>query len=187
MSFSEFISEFRNFMAQQKQRKQLIFTNDNNIFTYCFQPIQRLQPNFKVDGIRTFMYTKYNKDNAKLRIFSFIPQRQRIQPNFMNYTYQPTKETNANWTSKTTTSTCLSALTQSLCFYNWDNANTVTTEATQILEYLYSNFTINQPISYISSITNLYTSSSPKILYVAWWTNFVHSIHPYMNPLPKKR
>ena len=31
MSFSEFISEFRNFMAQQKQRKQLIFTNDNNI------------------------------------------------------------------------------------------------------------------------------------------------------------
>ena len=133
------------------------------------------------------MYTKYNKDNAKLRIFSFIPQRQRIQPNFMNYTYQPTKETNANWTSKTTTSTCLSALTQSLCFYNWDNANSVTTEAMQILEYLYSNFTINQPISYISSITNLYTSSSPKILYVAWWTNFVHSIHPYMNPLPKKR
>ena len=42
-------------MAQQKQRKQLILTDDNNIFTYCFQSIQRLQPNFKTDGIRNFM------------------------------------------------------------------------------------------------------------------------------------
>ena len=31
----------RNFMAQQKQHKQLILTNDKNIFTCCFQPIQR--------------------------------------------------------------------------------------------------------------------------------------------------
>ena len=29
-------------MAQQKQRKQLILTDDKNIFTYGFQPIQRL-------------------------------------------------------------------------------------------------------------------------------------------------
>ena len=36
------------------------------------------------DGIRNFMYSKYNKDNAKLRIFSFIPPQQRIQPKFMN-------------------------------------------------------------------------------------------------------
>ena len=50
----------RNFMAQQKQRKQLILTDDKNIFTYCFQPIQRLQANFKTDGIRNFMYTKHN-------------------------------------------------------------------------------------------------------------------------------
>ena len=42
-------------MAQQKQRKQLILTDDKNIFTYCFQPIQRLQPNFTTDGIRNFM------------------------------------------------------------------------------------------------------------------------------------
>ena len=34
--------------------------------------------------MRHFMYTKHNGDNAKLRMFSFIPQRQRIQPNFMN-------------------------------------------------------------------------------------------------------
>ena len=70
----------RNFMAQQKQRKQLILTDDKNVFTFCFQPIQCSQPNFKTDGIRNFMYTKHNGDNAKLRIFSFIPQRQHIQP-----------------------------------------------------------------------------------------------------------
>ena len=45
-------------MAQQKQRKQLILSNDKNIFSYCFQPMQRLQPNFTdftVDGIRNIM------------------------------------------------------------------------------------------------------------------------------------
>ena len=39
-------------MAQQKQRKQLILTDNQNISTYHFQPIQRLQPNFITDGIR---------------------------------------------------------------------------------------------------------------------------------------
>ena len=47
----------KNFMVQQKKRKQLILTDDENIFTYCFQPIQRLQPNFKTDGITNFIYT----------------------------------------------------------------------------------------------------------------------------------
>ena len=79
-------------MVQQKKRKQLILTDDENIFTYCFQPIQRLQPNFKTDGITNFIYTKHNRDNAKIKIFSFIQQRQRIPPNFMNYTYQTTKQ-----------------------------------------------------------------------------------------------
>ena len=36
----------RNFMAQQKQPKQPILIDGKNIFTYCFQPIQRLLPNF---------------------------------------------------------------------------------------------------------------------------------------------
>ena len=48
----------KNLMAQQKQRKQLILSNDKNIFSYCFQPMQRLQPNFTdftVDGIRNIM------------------------------------------------------------------------------------------------------------------------------------
>ena len=42
-------------MAQQKQRKQLILTDNKNISTYHFQPIQHLQPNFITDGIRIFM------------------------------------------------------------------------------------------------------------------------------------
>ena len=42
-------------MAQQKQRKQLILTDNQNISTYHFQPIQHLQPNFITDGIRIFM------------------------------------------------------------------------------------------------------------------------------------
>ena len=56
-------------MAQQKQRKQLHLTDDNNIFTYCFQSIQRLKRNSKTYAIRNFMYTKHNGGNPKLRIF----------------------------------------------------------------------------------------------------------------------
>ena len=51
------------------------------------------------DGIRNFIYSKYNGDNAKLRIFSFIPQQQRIQPNFMNdsiRTFIHTKQLNTH-------------------------------------------------------------------------------------------
>ena len=53
----------RNFMAQQKKRKQVNLTDDKNILTYCFQSIQRLQPNSKTYAIRNFMYTKHNRDN----------------------------------------------------------------------------------------------------------------------------
>ena len=35
------------------------------------------------DSIRKFMYINRSGDNTKLRIFSFVPQRQHIQPNFM--------------------------------------------------------------------------------------------------------
>ena len=52
------------------------------------------------DGIRNFMYSKHNGDNAKLRIFSFIPQQQRIQPNFMNdsirLSYIPSSQTHTH-------------------------------------------------------------------------------------------
>ena len=56
------------------------------------------------DGIRNFMYTKHNRDITKLRIFSFIPQRQRIQPNFMNdsiRTFIHTKQLNTHKTQTT--------------------------------------------------------------------------------------
>ena len=45
----------RNFMAQQKQRKQLILTDSNNIFPYHFQPILPLQPNFMTNSRRTYI------------------------------------------------------------------------------------------------------------------------------------
>ena len=43
------------------------------------------------------MYTKHNWGNAELRIYSFIVQRQRIQPGFMTdriRTFIHTKHTN---------------------------------------------------------------------------------------------
>ena len=160
-------------MAQQKQCKQPILIDGKNIFTYCFQPIQRLQPNSKTYAIRNFMYTKHNGDNPKLRIFSFIPQRRRIQPNFMNHTYQTTNQTNTTQTTKTTTSTWVSPLTQSLCSYNWDNANS----GVFILTF--------QPISKNSYSTNIahfihhefVYFIDPEKLYVAWWINsYISSI-----------
>ena len=64
------------------------------------------------------MYTKHNGDNAKLSIFTFMPQQQRIQLNFMNYTEQKTNQTNTTRTAKTTTLTRVSPLTQCLCLCN---------------------------------------------------------------------
>ena len=61
--------------------------------------------NFTTDGIRNFMSTNYQAQRIqrkikKLRVFPFIPKRQRIQPNFMKesirifiHTKQPTKQT----------------------------------------------------------------------------------------------
>ena len=153
-------------MAQQKQRKQLLLTDDKNVFTYCFQSIQRLQANSKTYAIRNVMYTKDNRDNLKLRIFSFIPQQRRIQPNFINHTYQTTNQTSTTQTTKTTTSTWVSPLTQNLCSYNWDNANS----GVFIFKF--------QPISKNSYSTNFVHFMhhqfvhfiNPENLYVYWWT-----------------
>ena len=57
-------------MAQQKQRKQLILTDIKNIFTYRFQPIQRLQPKFMADGIRNFMARQKQRKQLILTDFS---------------------------------------------------------------------------------------------------------------------
>ena len=81
-------------MVQQKQRKQVILTDGKNIICYCFQQIQCLKRNFKIAGIWNFTYTKHYAGNAKLLIFSFMPQWQRIKPDFMNHKYQATNQTN---------------------------------------------------------------------------------------------
>ena len=167
-------------MAQQKKRKQPILIPGKNIFTYWFQSIQRLQPNSKTYTIRNFMYTKHNRDNSKLRIFSFIPQRRCIQSNFMNHTYQTTNQTSKTQTSKTTISTWVSPLTQSLCSYNWDNANS----GVFILTL--------QPISKNSYSANFVHFIHHQFVHFIdpekpvrdLVNNFVHFIHPYMNPLP---
>ena len=90
-------------MAQQKQLKQLILTYNKNIFIYRFQTIQRLQLEFYDCWHKKFHVYQaqwIQRKIKKLRIFSFIPQRQRIQPNYMKesikifiHTKQPTKQT----------------------------------------------------------------------------------------------
>ena len=43
-----------------------------------------MQLNFFTGNIRTFMRIMHNGDSAKLKILSFILQRQLVQPSFMN-------------------------------------------------------------------------------------------------------
>ena len=66
-----------------------------NLLPTCFP-----NPHRKKNDIRNFMYTKHNGDNSKLRVFSFIPQRQRIQPNFMNRLWETTTNTTNTQTHK---------------------------------------------------------------------------------------
>ena len=149
-------------MAQQKQRKQLILTDNKNISTYRFQPMQRLQPNFITDGIRNFMYTKHNGDNAELRIFSFIPQRQRIQPNFMNdsiRTFIHTKQLNTHTQPEQPKQQLVA---QIICSYNWDNTNSAVfifnlrKKLADFVHFIHHQFcTLHRP---------------PKNLYLACWT-----------------
>ena len=53
-------------MAQEKQHKQLIFTDSENIFLYSFQPIQHLQPNFVTDGIKNFIAQEKQREKLIL-------------------------------------------------------------------------------------------------------------------------
>ena len=74
-------------MTQQKKRKQLILTDNKNISTYRFEPIQPLQPNFITDGIRNFMAQQKQRkqliltDDKNIFTYCFQPI-QRLQPNF---------------------------------------------------------------------------------------------------------
>ena len=72
-------------MAQLKQRKQLILTDNKNISTYRFEPIQ---PNFITDSIRNFMPQQKQRkqriltDNSNISTYRF-QSIQRFQPNIM--------------------------------------------------------------------------------------------------------
>ena len=77
-------------MAQQKQRKKPILIDGKNTFTYCFQPIQRLQPNFTTNGIRNFMAQQKQRKQRILidgkNIFTHCFQSiQRLQLNSKTY------------------------------------------------------------------------------------------------------
>ena len=174
-TFDPFCTFHPSLLESVEQRKQLIITDDKISFTYCFHPMQLLQPYFKNDGIRNFMHTKHNGDKAKLRIFSFIPQRQRLQPNFMNHTFQTTNQTNKTRTTKTTTSTWVPPLTQDLCSYNRYNANSrififkLRNKSTNFVHFIHHQFVhFIDPQKPVQGLMN----------------NFVHSIHSYMNPSP---
>ena len=70
--------------------------------------MQRLQHISMTDSIRNFMYTKHKRSNAKLRILSFIPQKQHTHNSILWLITEQlsqktsTKET-TNRTSRTTT------------------------------------------------------------------------------------
>ena len=53
-------------MAWQEQQRLPILIDDNNIFTHCFQSIQRLQPNSETYTKRNFMYTNHNGDQTNI-------------------------------------------------------------------------------------------------------------------------
>ena len=105
-----------------------------SVITFCFQPIWRLQPYFKTDGIRNFIYTKHKGDNAKLRIFSFIPQTityttqfyELYTPNNQTTKHNPNNQNkDINVGSTTNTKSMLLRLRQLKFCYDWGNANSV--------------------------------------------------------------
>ena len=69
---------FKTDYEQQKRRKQLILIDNNNILTYSFKQRHHIKSDFMAAYITIFICTAQNKDDTKLRIFSFKPQKQRI-------------------------------------------------------------------------------------------------------------
>ena len=170
-------------MTQQKQRKQLHLTDDKNIFTYCFQSIQRLQPNFDLCHKKFHVYQAQQRQ-SKIKDIPFHTATTTYTTQYYE-SYTPNnkqnKQTKQTQTIKTTRLTWVSPLTQSLCFYNWDNANS----GVFIFKF--------QPISKNSYSTNfIYLIHHQFAHFInlekhvhGLMNSFVHFIHPYMNPLPK--
>ena len=125
------------------------------------------------------MYTKHNEDNPKSSIFSFIPQRRRIHPNFMNHTYQTTNLTKDNpnnhrYISVGFTTNTKFVLLQLRQHKFWSIHIQISTN--------FKKFKFNQFRTFHASpISAFHWSRKPAR---GLMNNFVHFIHPYMNPLP---
>ena len=119
------------------------------------------------DGMTNFMYSKQDRDNAKLRIFSFILQQQRIQPNFMNDTirnFTHSKQLNTRTTQKTKTTT-------STCIYFTSNTKFMLLQLRQCKFFSIYIQTL-QKIGWSHTFHPsqiLYISLTPKNLYLACW------------------
>ena len=57
---------------------------------------QGIQPNFMTHKIRNFIQAIFNGDNAKLKLFSLIHKRQRIQIKFISIIIRTFKHTMQN-------------------------------------------------------------------------------------------
>ena len=147
-------------MAQQEQWKQPILIDGKNIFTHCFQSIQRLQPNSKAYAIRNFMYTRHNWDQTN--------------------TTNTTNQTNTTQTTKITASTWVSPPTQSLCSYNWDSANS------GVFIFKFQPISKNSySTNFVHAIYHQFVHIIiPEKPVRGLMNNLAHFIHPYMNLLP---
>ena len=137
--------------------------------------MQRLQPNFKTDGIRNFMYTKCNGDNAKLRIFfhtatttyttqfyePYIPSNQTNKQNLNNQH----NEINLGFTTNT-----------KFMLLQLKNANS----GVFIFKFLYKSTNFVHFIHH--QFVHLIDPEKPVC---GLMNNFVYFAHPYMNPLPQ--
>ena len=128
--------------------------------------------------MRNCIYTKHNRGQHKITniLFDIAATTYTIQfyesyiPN-----KQTNKQTNTTQTTKTTTSTWVLPLTQSLCSYYSDNANS------GVFMFRFCNKSIN----FVHFIYHQFVPFiNAKILVRSLMNNFVHFIHPYMNPLP---
>ena len=92
----------------------------------------------------------------------------------MNHTYQTTNQTSTTRTIKTTISTWVSPLTQILCSYNWDNANS------RVLIFKFCHKLTN----FVHFIHHQFVHFiDPEKPVRGLMSNFVHFIHLCRNPL----
>ena len=126
------------------------------------------------DDIRDFMYTKHNGDYKKIRIFSFIPQRQCKQPNFMKDSIRifiHAKQPNRNTTRTTKKRHQRGFHYKQKCCYNWDNANS------GVFIFKFCNRSANFVHFIYHQFRTLYRS--PK--FCNWLAEQIRTFHPSLH------